>query len=407
VSLEKIVKNIILFAFLIGYCAVLNAQDSTKRASSTPVAPPQSTPSASNNGVNNPNLTVPPIFVPLEGVTQKPKPQTRRRKLTAADSLRLVIKRDSLIRDSMQKAMAVAVNTNPSAFNIGVPNPTTGALPQTAATTPAQTATPEVPLLNNSSNPFEILRGASVSPDSISKTAINTAPQNLEQLPSALLDKKVYSKNFLFWVFMITLMLMAFVVANARSMISSSYTAIISDNAMRLMNKQAFGWGNAIYLALYALFWINGGIFAYLLMSYFGVKSPYGQTVTFLLCIGGVALIFILKHMLLFIIAHVFPIEKEIKTYNFIVLTAGVLLGMLLMPFNVLIAYSPSGFSEVFIYLAFAIIGLVYLVRSLRSLTIAAPYMIENRFHFLLYLCTVEIAPFMVLAKIITLGMKM
>jgi hypothetical protein len=402
VSLVKIVKNIILFAFLIGFCAVLNAQDSTKRTNPTPVAPPQSTPSASNNGVNNPNLTVPPVFVPLEGVTQKPKP--RRRKLTAADSLRLAVRRDSLMRDSIQKAMALAAGANPSAFNIntGVPNPSTGTLPQTATTT----TTPEVPLLNNSGNPFEILRGASVSPDSNSTTAVNTAPQNLEQLPSALLDKKVYSKNFLFWVFMITLMLMAFVVANARSMISSSYTAIISDNAMRLMNKHAFGWGNAIYLALYALFWINGGIFAYLLLSYFGVKSPYGQTVTFLLCIGGVALIFILKHLLLFIIAHVFPIEKEMKTYNFIVLTAGVLLGMLLMPFNVLIAYSPSGFSEVFIYLAFAIIGIVYLVRSLRSLTIAAPHMMENRFHFLLYLCTVEIAPLMVLAKIISLGMK-
>jgi Domain of unknown function (DUF4271) len=406
VSLKKIVKNIILFAFLIGFCANLKAQDSTKRSSSpTPVAPPQSTPSASNNGVNNPNLTVPPIFRPIDDFVVKPKP--RRRKLTAADSLRLAVRRDSLMRDSMQKAMAIAANASPSAFNIGVPNPTTGTLPQTTTATPTQAATPEVPLLNTSSNPFEILRGASVSPDSASKTAINTAPQNLEQLPSALLDKKVYSKNFLFWVFMITLMLMAFVVANARSMISSSYTAIISDNAMRLMNKQAFGWGNAIYLALYALFWINGGIFAYLLMSYFGVKSPYGQTVTFLSCIGGVAMIFILKHMLLFIIAHVFPIEKEMKTYNFIVLTAGVLLGMLLMPFNVLIAYSPSGFSEVFIYLAFAIIGMVYLVRSLRSLTIAAPHMMENRFHFLLYLCTVEIAPLMVLAKIISLGMKM
>jgi hypothetical protein len=396
VSLGKIVRNIILFAFLTGFCAVLNAQDSLKKPISTPVVPAQSTPPAANNGINNPNLTVPPIVRPLEDY--KP-PRPRRRRLTAADSLRIAIRRDSLQRDSLQKAMAATATTAP--LNTGI-QPQTGDTARTLGT-PTPIVVPEVPILSNSGNPFDILRGAATNADS----TVNSGQKNIEQLPSALLDKKVYSKNFLFWIFLLTLTLMAFVVANARSMISSSYTAIISDNALRLINKQAFGWGNAIYLALYALFWINGGIFAFLLMSYFGVKSTYGQTATFLFCVGGVAAIFILKHLILFIIAYVFPIEKEMKTYNFIVLTAGILLGLMLMPLNILIAYSPLRLSEIFIYLTFGVIGIVYLVRSLRSLTIASPYLMENRFHFLLYLCAVEIAPLMVLAKLIISGTKM
>ena len=392
-------KNIILFAFLTGFCAVLNAQDSLKKPISTSVAPAQSLPSATKNGINNPNLTVDPIVRPIEDYApQRP----RKRRLTAADSARIAAKRDLFLKDSLQKAMVAAAATPPSAFNTGVQTPVIDSSKiNLTQQTPA--AVPEVPILNNSNNPFEILRGAAAAPDS----SVKTNQKDIVQIPSGLLDKKVYSKNFLFWIFLITLMLMAFVVANARSMIGNAYTAIISDNALRLINKQAFGWGNAIYLALYTLFWINGGIFAFLLMSYFGVKSPYGQSVTFLLCIGGVAAVFILKHIVLYIIAHVFPIEKEMKTYNFIVLTAGVLLGLILMPLNVLIAYSPMGLSEIFIYLTFGVIGLVYLVRSLRSLTIATPYLMENRFHFLLYLCTVEIAPLMILVKLISLGTKM
>ena len=399
--LGKMVRNIILFAFITGFCAVLNAQDSLKKATSTPVAPAQSNPSTSNNGINNPNLTVPPIIRPIEDYAPRP----RRRRLTAADSARIAAKRDLFLKDSLQKAMVAAgnLNTIPSAFNIGTQTPAVDSAAN-ALVQPAPTAIPAVPILNSSDNPFEILRGAATTPDT---TTLNTHQKSIDPVPSNLLDKKVYSKNFLFWIFLVTLMLMAFVVANARSMISNSYTAIINDNALRLINKQSFGWGNALYLALYALFWINGGILAFLLMSYFGVKSPYGQSVTFLLCVGGVAIMFILKHIVLYIIAHVFPIEKEIKTYNFIVLTGGILLGLLLMPLNILIAYSPVGLSKIFIYMTFGVIGLVYLVRSLRSLTIASPYLMENRFHFLLYLCTVEIAPLMIVIKLIILGAKM
>jgi hypothetical protein len=403
VGLGKIVKNIILFAFLIGFCAVLNAQDSSKRATTPSVTPVQSNPPTSNNGINNPNLTVPPIVRPLEDYA--PRPRQRPRRLTAADSARIAAKRDLFLKDSLQKAMALTANaavTSPSNINTVVQSPVADSAAK-GLTQAAPVAMPDVPILNNSSNPFEILRGATATADS----NVIAPQKNMDQLPSALLDKKVYSKNFLFWIFLITLILMAFVVANARSMISSSYTAIISDNALRLINKQAFGWGNVIYFALYTLFWINGGIFAFLLLSYFGIKSPYKQFGTFMFCVGGVALVFIIKHLILYIVAHVFPIEKEMKTYNFIVLTAGVLLGLILMPLNVLIAYSPMGLSEVFVYLAFGAIGLVYLVRSLRSLTIAAPYLMENRFHFLLYLCTVEIAPLMIIVKLIMSGAKM
>ncbi len=398
-SLGKIVRNIILFAFLTGFCAVLNAQDSLRKATTNPVVPAQNSPPATNNGINNPSLTVPPIVRPIEDYAPRP----RRRRLTAADSARLAVKRDLFLKDSLQRAAAAAATVPaPSPFNTGTQTPAVDSAANVLIQ-PNSVIIPDVPILNSSDNPFDILRGATTIPDS----ATPAIQKEAEQIPSALLDKTVYSKNFLFWIFLITLILMAFVVANARSMINNSYTAIISDNALRLINKQSFGWGNAIYLALYALFWINGGIFAFLLLTYFGVKSPYGQSTTFLLCVGGVAAIFILKHTILYIIAYVFPIEKEIKTYNFIVLTAGVLLGLILMPLNILIAYSPVSLSEIFIYVTFGAIGLVYLVRSLRSLTIASPYLIENRFHFLLYLCTVEIAPLMILVKLISLGTKM
>jgi hypothetical protein len=74
-----------------------------------------------------------------------------------------------------------------------------------------------------------------------------------------------------------------------------------------------------------------------------------------------------------------------------------------LLPINIFIAYSPESLKEIFIYCAFGIIALVYLVRSLRSLSVASPFLMTDQFHFLLYLCAVEIAPIMILVKFLYL----
>ena len=354
------------------------AQDSIKKPNETTV-----TPTTPNSTVDSPNPTTPKVT--------QPKARQRPRRLTAADSLRIATAQ----RDSIQKAAAAAN----SAFNIGTSKPTDS----TAIAAPIPTA-PEVPMLQKSDNPFDILR----SGDAVSlPTSSTDSTQNVVQQPSAtmpsLLEPSVYSKNFLFWVFLVSLILMAFVVANARAAIANAYAAISSDSALRQIYKEPIGWGSVAYLALYILFWLNLAIFIYLLLAHYGVPSQYGKLTTFMICLGGVGLIYMVRHLVLYIISKVFPIEKEVRTYNFIILTVGILLGLILMPLNIFIAYAPNSLSQLFIYAAYAAILLAYLVRSLRGLTVASPFLIDNKFHFLLYLCTVEFAPLLILVKMILL----
>ncbi len=196
---------------------------------------------------------------------------------------------------------------------------------------------------------------------------------------------------------------MAFVVSNARSAVQNAYQALLSDNALRQIHRDQIGWGNFGQLALYGLFWLNMGIFAFLMFYRFSGQSPYGQFATFLLCVGGVSLAFLIKHAILYVMASVFPIAKEIKLYNYIIMTGGIFLSLVLLPLNIFIAYSPDSLKEIFIFAAFGIIGLVYLMRSLRSLSVASPFLMTDQFHFLLYLCAVEIAPITVLVKLLYL----
>ena len=400
--MRNIGRHITAFLFFLAlFCTTLAAQDSTRRATPQPSVPATS-PGAS---VNNPTLTVPPIITPLE--QQQPR-KPRRRRLTAADSLRLIAQRDSIARlATPQTAVQTTPPTNPngSAFNIGAATTT---LPKPDSTNSAATpiaiapVVPEVPLLDSSANPFDILRGEKVSIDSAAIAANNFIENPLSAAPS-LMNKQTYSKNFLFWIFLFTLILMAFVVSNTRSAVQNAYQALLSDNALRQIHRDQVGWGNFGQLALYGLFWLNMGIFAFLMYYRYIGQSPFGQFATFLLCVGGVSLAFLIKHAILFVIANVFPIAKEIKLYNYIIITGGIYLSLVLLPLNIFIAYSPDSLKEIFIYGAFGIIALVYLVRSLRSLSVASPFLMTDQFHFLMYLCAVEIAPLMILIKFIYL----
>jgi hypothetical protein len=177
----------------------------------------------------------------------------------------------------------------------------------------------------------------------------------------------------------------------------------LSDSALRQIHRDQVGWGNFGQLAMYGLFWLNMGIFAFLMFYRFDGHSPYGQFATFLLCVGGVSLVFLIKHAILYVIANVFPIAKEVQLYNYIIITGGIFLCLILLPLNIFIAYSPDSLKELFTLAAVGIIGLVYFVRSIRSLSIASPFLMTDQFHFLLYLCTVEIAPIMILIKLLYL----
>ena len=326
----------------------------------------------------NPTQTTETNIVPTT-----PVPKKRRRRLTLQDSMRLAAMREDSIANSKS-----AFNINPT----GVP---TVASPPIADSTARQSG--EVPMLTNSDNPFEILRGDVTSVD----TSANRTKTILEQTTPSLLNRETYSKNFLFWIFLITLSLMAVVVANARSSVQYAYQALLSNNALRQIYRLQAGWGNVAQLALYGLFLLNAGIFAFLMVYRFVGKPLMNQFWTFLYCVVGVSLAFLIKHTILYVISSVFPIAKEVKLYNFIIITAGILLGLILLPLNIFIAYSPEILGNVLTYMAFGAIGFVYLVRSLRSLSVASPFLATDQFHFLVYLCAVEIAPLLVLTKLL------
>ena len=253
------------------------------------------------------------------------------------------------------------------------------------------------PSIIQSENPFDIAKQA-IQKSTTASPIITSETDN-----KGIVSTEEASENYLFWTFFIVLAFFTAVVSVARKRLELSYRAFLNDNFLRQLHRVNQGSFSLSYFLLYLSFFLNAGIFIYLAANYYGANLPRNLAWIFLICLG-VGATFLFKHTLLYFIQSVFPISKEIKLYSFSIMVFSIILGIVLLPINILAAFASEGFLKIAIWGGLGAILAFYIFRSLRGLSIGSKHLMLHSFHFLLYLCAVEILPVVVLLKFILLS---
>jgi hypothetical protein len=244
-----------------------------------------------------------------------------------------------------------------------------------------------------SDNPFDIIPydkykanpGLAKKPSIIKEVAIKEKPKAIK----------------LFWLFMILLGLLTIAITLFSKFLTSIYRAFLNDNILKLLQREQKGILDFPYLFFLFFFFFNAGIFAYQAIQYFLVGKIAPGFLTVFIFVGLVAFAVISKQFFLGLIAFIFPFDKELNQYSFTITIFSIILGLVLFPINLLVSFAPQGIAVGAIFAGLVIIGLVYIFRSFRGLFLAANYLAFHKFHFFIYLCTVEIAPALIFIKIL------
>lgn len=122
--------------------------------------------------------------------------------------------------------------------------------------------------------------------------------------------------------------------------------------------------------------------------------------VYFYICLFFLAL-YLCKYLCLQIVGFIFNTNELINTYVFVVFMINKVLGILLLPFILLLAFSKPAFNSFSIIGAAILTLLLFLYRYLFSLTSVRNKLHISSFHFFLYLCAFEILPLLILYKFI------
>ncbi len=253
-------------------------------------------------------------------------------------------------------------------------------------------------------NPFELTyrKGTKESVKQVSENPFDKLDAVKEVPEEEIIVKPLFTEQSTNFFLLITLLLLlALLLTFLRSFAVASIGALGTENLFNFLYREMSGRGFLPYLLLYIFFIVNMGIFCQFAMPVL-LDSMHSTFEPNYFIIFLLPLIFLaLRHLLLTFIGFVFPIKKEMDRYQFLMVVTGISIGLLIAPMNIFFPYLNEEWKQIFILGTLVFLGLILLYHYLRGLTLGVRFIGSHQFHFLLYICTVEIAPVLILVKLI------
>jgi hypothetical protein len=155
----------------------------------------------------------------------------------------------------------------------------------------------------------------------------------------------------------------------------------------------------AIYLNL--LFILSGSVFLVLIFQLFGL----GEEFSFWKLLGDTAIalaaLYLGKFLVLRVVGWVFRVPAAVDAYLFIIFTANKIIGIVLLPFIVLLAFTSGGLHGVALTLSIILAGALYAYRYFLSWVTVQRQVRLGFLHFILYLLAFEVVPLLLINKLL------
>lgn len=169
----------------------------------------------------------------------------------------------------------------------------------------------------------------------------------------------------------------------ARLIISDKYNKIYKDST------QLFSWFS---IALMFVLFISLSFFILLVLDHLGLASKYNW-ITYIQLITLCGVFILSKFLIEKIIAVAFDFEELIEQFNLQKVNYRTYISICLLPINLLLYYNHH-LSTIIIYTLIGLVLVANTISYLNSLKIYQKFIIGKLFYFILYLCTLEIAPY-------------
>ena len=172
--------------------------------------------------------------------------------------------------------------------------------------------------------------------------------------------------------------------------------------------------GNSNYLKIYSrdqkfidqfdsLMFINliisGSIFIYICYQVLFDSIPF-DLIVFLKILAGLGSVILIKVLIDRLIGSAFEIDPLIESYVFQKTNYKNYTGLFLLPVNIVLIYAVSP-SKILIICILAVILLINLIGFFTTLRTNQKLVFANFFYFILYLCALEIGPYVILYKVL------
>lgn len=266
--------------------------------------------------------------------------------------------------------------------------------------TPTKTATVLAPPLQAKMDSFTIADEKLISPasDLLPLYTINAGPITQDVL---MVTKTVdfSHADYLFYLLVAMFLLLASVRAGFPKYFSDLFGLFSHSTFKQKSIREQLSQSALPSLLLNILFFFSAGFFLCFITGYYQMQMA--DTFEGNLGIWVIVLIsvYVSKMLVIKLLGWVFQMEEACQIYNFIIFMMNKVLGVILLPFLLLLCFGPASWRPSVVIISLFFIAAFFLYRYIIAYPSLRPSVRLNRFHFFIYLCSFEILPLAIIYK--------
>ena len=210
--------------------------------------------------------------------------------------------------------------------------------------------------------------------------------------------RKINSSDYVFYLLIGIVFLMALIQALFPKYIRNVFNIFFQTNFRQLQTKEQLTQDNIASLLLNILFIVSASTFVTLIAIRFNIATvPFWKL--FLIAIIVLASIYLIKLLFTQFMGWVFNREEAAKSYTFIVFIVNKIMGIVLIPFLFMLAFSYNGLKEIAFSMSAMVIVFLLFFRFFSTYKSLSNRLKINAIHFFLYFCSVEVLPLLIMYK--------
>lgn len=165
-------------------------------------------------------------------------------------------------------------------------------------------------------------------------------------------------------------------------------------------SRDEYSASNRVGFLLSLLFLFTMPLFLAQVIEYFGINIKMGITTMYVVMVTGLILMYLVKYSAIRLSGFIFKVGKEASDYSSAMFIFINLLGLFMLPVVICLEFVKQANPLIFIYAGMVFILGFLCVRLWRGIVIGFSSNRVSKFYLFLYLCTLEIVPFVILVKL-------
>jgi hypothetical protein len=169
------------------------------------------------------------------------------------------------------------------------------------------------------------------------------------------------------------------------------------------LSRDEYSVSNRVGFLLSLLFLFTIPLFAGQVIDYYGIDIKLNKTKMYLTIVTGLVIMYFLKYSAIRLSGFIFKVGKETLDYSSAMFVFINILGLFMLPVVICLEFVKQINPRIFIYTGGFFIISFLCMRVLRGIVIGISSNRVSKFYLFLYLCTLEIVPFVILVKLFML----